>query len=276
MIPQARLNEVLARVRKAEADAAYWKGIADARAQMVAAGAQLADAPQAGSAAPHSPPTAADVQALIVAEQQKLIDAATRFDQGEITFSDFTKVQIDVGNEIGRLRGTLERPVQTSGIADQHLEQALTQRLEAQYPWSKVLPLQELQVLARMVFAGAESAGSPIQSGTAGNMRLRTEVAKLAQMYGPMWHPDWVSKVPAPALPQPAQAAQPPRQPAPTGALPGMDKLAAAAAHPPDTSGIGTGAPPQTGLSNAQIMSLTAEDWAQLPPVTRARLLETG
>jgi hypothetical protein len=289
-VPFVRFQQVVAQARQAAAElkqasdeANYWKGVAHARQAMGQGGNAPADGKAAGHAAPSPSQT---VPELIAGQQARLLTAAKSFDEGELTMEAWTAIQIEVGNEIDRLRGMASQASPTAstsqvGVADQLVMQRHMTELGAAHPWVAVLPKDELQVLARMAFAQQEALGTPIEQSSAGTMRLRELVASMSDFFGPTWHPDWIGKMPAGAAATPPQAVQtpqgivpvnpqtPPQQPRAQG----NGKIDLALRHPPNPTGIGHAAPPSGDLTEDQIAKMSQEEWDALPASVRARAL---
>ena len=275
-VPLARFQEVYNALHRAREEVTYWKAVAETRREMVAQPSGQ------GQPSADQPVQQQDPAALEVAQHARLEAAAKQFDEGEINMTDFVKVQREVGVEIQKIREAALQKVPAPqapqlGLADQAMLDRHLEVLYATYPWSKVLPGNELMILRSMVEAGAQATGKPIGVGPREDMRLRTEIAKLAQVYGPMWHPDLVPQVPLPTMGAPTSS-MPPQSSAPAqrqiapGGAPAVDKISMAERHPPNISGVGSGAQVQGDLTEAQIMALTPEDYVQLPAGMRQRL----
>jgi len=285
-VPFVRFQQVVAQARQAAAElkqasdeANYWKGVAHARQAI----AQGGNAPADGGTGHAAPSPAKNARELIAEQQARLLGAAKSFDEGELTMEAWTAIQIEVGNEIDRLRGMASQaspPASAQvGVADELVMRQHMAELAKAHPWVAVLPKQELQTLAQMAFAQQDALGTPIEQSPAGTMRLRELVAQMSNFFGPTWHPDWIGKAPGGA------AATPPTGQAPQAIVPanqsppqppraqGNGKIDLALRHPPNPTGIGHAAPPSGDLTDDQIAKMSQEEWDALPASVRARAL---
>jgi hypothetical protein len=286
MIPKARLDEALARGDERAAEAAYWKGRADA----LATGAPLPKGDgQPGGPAQQQQPTADQRLADLQAQQDAL---AAKFDNGEITMADLTKQSRDLANKEAAIREeTLLAKVkpaatQQPGPTDDGLYLGtLTAQLETQHPWCQVFnDLQGPDADAAWAFVETQARNNLVARGldpTDGQpmtrYELRQEAAKLADRYGPALIGD-LAKAKGIALPgqTPSQGGQP-AKPALSPTAKARDaKLAQIANAPPNLNQMGgTEVGGADVPSDARLESMGEDEYDRLPEATRKRLLGT-
>jgi hypothetical protein len=189
LIPKARLDEALRKADEEKANAAYWKGVADAR---------VAPKPQDGQTQPaqqQQQPTAEQRLAVIQTEQDAL---AKKFDDGEITMSDLTRQQRELNNRehVIREEALLARVKPADKATDQQLDNTLyldtlTAQLEQQHPWVEVFDKtvgdkspEWKYVKDRAVQNCIDRGIDPTKPGT-GQYELRKEFSVLADQLGP-------------------------------------------------------------------------------------------
>lgn len=285
-VPFIRFQQVVAQARQAAEqlkqasdEANYWKGVAHARQAI----AQGGNAPTDGGTGRAAPSPSKNAKELIVEQQARLLAAAKSFDEGELTMEAWTAIQIEVGNEIDRLRGMESQASPSAsaqvGVADELVMQQHMAHLAKAHPWVAALPKQDLQTLAQMAFAQQDALGTPIERSPAGTMRLRELVAQMSDFFGPTWHPDWIGKMPGgasatPPTGQTPQAIVPANQPPPQPPrAQGTGKIELALRHPPNVAGVGHAAPPSGELTEDQMSKMSQEEWDALPASVRARAL---
>jgi hypothetical protein len=268
MVPKQRLDALAQRARNAEAEMLRLQG--ELRA---------ATARQAAPAAPAAPP-APTLDQLLQAEQTNIDEAATKFDAGEITMSDFVAVQRDAQTAISSLREqalyeALSSRQPQMGMADELILTRRTAELEAANPWLGVMAKDgnRLQALADVARADLAARGEPIRGDSPlETLRLREATAELSNLYGPRWYPNLAQPAPAAAAPQSAPAsaapAMPPARPAPVA-----NPVLRAAAHPPNINQMGTAGLASNDPSEEQIENMSSDEIGALPAATRARLL---
>lgn len=273
MVPKARLDESLRAQKAASDQVAYLQGVvATLQAQGQGGTAPAAPASQPQAAQPAQQP---DVGQTIAQHQASVEEAAAKFDAGEITMTEFVKVQTEANNGIAALReASMAAPRQTIGLADAEIMAAHQAQLEQQHPWALVLSVPELQLLAEYARGEAIALGRPIGSGPAETVRLRQAVAELSDMYGPRWYPDRVATANQNQQQRPpAQQQTPPARPLSPQAQQGLRKIALAQSHPPNINHAGS--PGNTGdmYSEDRIAMMTTDEIEALPPDIRRRYL---
>ncbi len=268
MVPKQRLDEALSRARAEHAERLRLEGALRA-----------ATAQQAAPAASATPP-APTLDQLIQAEQGKIDEAATRFDAGEITMSEFVAVQRDAQNLIQSLREQALYEAVTArqpqmGMVDEIFLKRRTDELEASNPWLGVIAQDgnRMQAFADVARADMAARGEPIQGDSPmETLRLREAMAELSNTYGPRWYPNLTQPAPAAAAPPgaPAPAAAPARPPArPASAT---NPVTRAAAHPPNINEMGTAGLASNDPTEEQIENMSSDEIGALPAATRARL----
>lgn len=273
MIPKERLDEVLAREGqtaqerdKAYETAAYWRGIADARGQ---------GQPAAAPAQPQQPTAQVAIQGL----EGKLLEAAKRFDSGDISLVDYEKERLAINSQIQGIREArlyaATKPQQSGQPAatpnDMRLDE-LTRQLEDAHPYVGELSAPAYD--GKWAFLSKEAADQlgpqwKAQAPSASkSFELRKKIAELSDTYGPIWTGKTLAPAPAPA---PGNAS--PAKPALTApAQNRLAKLGLGHAAPPDTNAIGQPAAASTTVSEDQIANMSDEQISALPAEVRNRL----
>ena len=218
---------------KAQQEAAYWRGVAEARGQQ-----------NSQPAVPATPePTPAEQMADLRRKQQAL---AADFDSAKITAAAWEEQRQALDDQLSDLRFKQHQPAPApvqpaQPPTDLTLEQH-SQQLSVQYPVLNVLQSSDLEPLVALAYAQAQREGKPIQNGTAtGTLDLRTRVAKLATVT----YADVLAA--ATAAGQVVAGTAPPAAPATPGGLSPTAAardatLMAAAGFPPNAAALGTAA----------------------------------
>lgn len=190
MIPKERLDEALGKTREAETAAAYWRGVAEARAQP----AQPGQAGQAGQQQQQQQATPEDRLAILHSEQDKL---AKQFDEGEITYSQLTAKQRDLNNQEQTIREEIVlskvKPAAPAQASDPLYLETLTAQLEEKHPWTAVLSEfaeksgsnAEWDYLKTKAIDNLTQKGIDPRAGEMGRYELRREMAELCDQLGP-------------------------------------------------------------------------------------------
>lgn len=299
MVPKARFDEVNTRASsaeeraaKAEQDAAYWRGRAEAQ-QHAAPGA-------AGQPPAPAPAPVQQTPEQRLAEIRSAKEAlAKRFDDGEIGMVEHTRLREELDDKAQAIREealvakvkpqqTDPQP-QTSGSDSLYLE-TLTSQLEEKHPWvtifDKVGGERDWQFLEGEARANLTERGIPLNQGALSSYHLREEMARLADEYGPGMltkraQAKGIDLPKSPAAMQPPQA--PPQSPAPAAPAPGQrtlstvaaaraGKLEQAALAPPRMDTI-SGVPADSGLTESQLNSMSDDDIGALPDAVRRKAL---
>jgi hypothetical protein len=281
MIPKARLDEALAKASQAESERAYWKGVADARAQ---GQPQPQPGQQQPGAQQQQQPTADQRLSTIQAEQDAL---ATKYDNGEISYSDLTKQQRDLSNKEFAIReellvakvGPAQKPAEQG--TDQLYLDTLTAQLEQEHPWVGVFDAvgtdNDWNYLKGHAVENLVARGIDPTKGSIGRYELRKEVATLADQLGPGLVAD---RAKAKGIAIPGQTPSPGGQQQPNKLSPQAQareaKLGKAADAPPNLNAMGGLAVDGAGIpSDARLEAMDDEEIGNLPDATRKRLLGT-
>ena len=285
MIPKARLDEALHGKSEAEANAAYWKGVADGRATGIQPPPKPGDG-QPGGQQQQQPLTADARLATIQAQSDAL---AAKFDNGEISMADLTKQQRDLANKEAAIREDVllakvkpadQKPADQGG--DQLYLDSLTAQLEQDYPWvvvfDKVGTESDWNYLKETAKQNLVDRGVDPTQGDLGKYELRKEVARLADKIGPFLIGD-KAKAKGIAIPDqtPSPGGQKPTQPLSPQARARAAKLDAVAGAPPNLNAMGGNAGDPSGIpSDARVESMDEEAIGALPDNVRKRLLGTA
>jgi hypothetical protein len=263
MIPKPRLDEVLSKLAEKEQEAAYWRGVADARAA----------SPAAATAQAAQPPTLEQRLAQLYAAQDAL---AEKFDAGEITMAEFTRQERELRQQEQQLReeqlAAKLKPAAATSQADELYLDTLTAKLEQEHPW--VLPFNAVATQAEWDFVERQARENLTQRGielrgSIGTFELRKEMSALIDRLAPALLADRADKAAQVGAPFPAQGGAANGQA--QARLRAMQKASGA---PPDLSSI-KGAAPDGGMPSEQrIAAMSDEEIAAvLPPSVRQKLL---
>lgn len=282
MIPKGRFDEVNTRAQtaeqrasEAERTAAYWKGIADARA---------APAPASGAVAAPAPQATPEQR---LAQIDTAVDAlAKKFDDGEITMADMKAQERVLQAQASAIRQeAAPRPQQQPAAPQQngnelYLE-TLTAQLEENHPWvgvlDKVGTKADWDYVTAQAVERVTAAGKDPRNGALGQYELRKAAAEIADEIGPGL---LTKRAQAKGVAIPGQASpQPQPQPGPAVLSPEAQarqaKLTLAQGHPPNVNAMQGAGGPGTGAipSEAAIEAMSDEDIGKLPDAVRNKLL---
>lgn len=260
MIPKARFDEVNNAKNTAEQSAAYWRGVAEARAA-----AQTA-------AQPNTPPVETTEQKLQAVRADKLA-AAKKFDAGELSAEQWEaeKQALDDREWTIRQQEMVEKtkpaapPAQPSPQDDSLYLETLTAKLETDHPYVAEITRESdfnwLMTRARedlVASGGLPEDGKPETTLQIYNLRKR--IAELSDEFGP--------QLTGKTLGEPGKAPAPSGQPAAKPSL-SPEALARAAklelqgTLPPDLTQMGgTPGNPSGELTDAQIEGMDDEEIA--------------
>lgn len=279
-VPKARLDEALNRAdraaeaaTKAQQEAAYYKGMAEARAAT-----QQPAQPQ-----PQRQQLTPEQGLAEIARRQDVL--AKQFDDGQISMSDLTKAQRQLAQYEHNIReaqlAAKVKPAQQPAPAPQqgndelYLE-TLTADLENAHPWVQVLEQvgkpSDWEYLKRTAIENLTEQGLDPGAGALGKYNLRKEMARLADQLGPaLIGPRAQAK--GIVLPGQSVAAgtQPQQRPLSPQAQARQAKLALAASAPPSLANL-AGSTGTQGYTPAQIDALTEAEYDSLPATVRSKL----
>jgi hypothetical protein len=278
MIPKQRLDEALGRKEKAEQEAAYWRGQAEAREQ-------LQKAPAPGSQQQPSAPAAQGPEDKLSGIHARQDELAKRFDDGEITLADYTKQNRALADEEHALReermlAKVKPAAPASGQDELYLE-SMTAKLEQDHPWVLVFdqvgtPSDWGYLKTRAIENLAERNVDPT-AGSMGKFELRREMARLADELGPglIAARATAQGIALPGQKPAAPAAATPKPSLSPAAQARAGKLTMAAAAPPDVTSMTSGGT-EIGYTAEQLDHMSDEDIAALPASVKQKILSSA
>jgi len=270
MIPKPRFDEVNNRASKAEQEAAYWRGQAEARALQPQPGQQTTLQPQ---------PSPQDRLATI---RTAIDDLAGKFDAGEITMADLKKQERALVDQETQIREEMllskvpkAAPAPAPQSGNELYLDTLTASLENQHPWvmifDKVGTDADWGFLKSRAIENITQRGIDPTKGDIGRYELRKEMAELADELGPGLV---AGKATAQGivLPGHTTAQQQPARPS-AQAQARAAKLTAQAGAPPNLNNMrGTGDDPATPTAS-RLETMTDEEIGALPQSVRNKIL---
>lgn len=276
MIPKARFDEVNSARAQAEREAAYWRGQAEARATAPATASQAQQ--------PQQPAQPTAEQRLEHIQSQ--IDAlAEKLDAGEITMKEFKQHERALTSAEQQIREEMllarvkPAPAPQPTQSDELYLETLTAQLEQQHPWVKVFDAvgtnAQWDFLKNQAIENLSTRGIDPRNGNLGRYELRKEIAALADAYGPtlVAAQAQAKGILLPGQNQSPQSGQQQAQPQISPqAQARQGKLQLRETAPPDLSNL-TGQGAATGVTDAQIESMSEDEIGALPEATRRRLL---
>lgn len=273
MIPKVRLDEALAAKQKAEQEAAYYRGQAEARA--------TAPPPQGGQPQAPQPPQLTAEQRLtqIAAANEQL---AKQFDDGEITMAEYKRQERTLAQQENQIRDQqlLAKVPQApkSGTDELYLE-TLTAQLEEKHPWVPIFDQAASEADWKYVKDRATenlvARGIDPRNGALGVYELRKEMSALCDALGPTLVG---ARAQARGLVLPGtqqRQQQPPQTPQLSPAAQARQAaLAKAAGAPPDIhSMVGHTGPADGSPTDASILAMDEDAIGALTPHVRNKLL---
>lgn len=281
MVPKPRLDNALEAQRKAETEAAYWKG----RAEAAPASGQQPQ-PQA------NPQPAQTPEQRVAALDAQIDDLAAKFDNGEITMADFKKQERTLSDQRSAIHEEAlvakVRPAAPANSGQDDLAlQTATAQLEDNHPWVKVFEglgneaKAEWDMVKTMAIANLVARRIDPTSGTMGRFELRKEVASLMDKLGPVLLTDR-AKAKGIALPTTTAGQQSPQ---PQQQTPAKTALSPEAAARQAKLNLANGAPPNLNTmtnsgggddgmpSEAAIERMTDDEIGALPVGVRNKIL---
>lgn len=237
-VPYARVVQLTTANRALTEEAAYWKGVAEARANPAPA------APAPAAAAPPAP-TAMD---QIRAGEAALMEAVAQWEGGDLSASEMETARLRSLSQIlnardemfaARLLQVLGERIDNAaarpGLVDAQALEVQIATLNSRHTWLQVMTDADLAALEQIAQTEAQLRGQPFPPGAAGVAKLRNRVAQLSDIYGPEWYPGTTPPAPSSA---PPPTPQPPLGRQFDGTRPTPEQvranLALQAAHPPN------------------------------------------
>lgn len=276
MIPKARFDEVLTGKSKAEQEAAYWRGRAEASGTAAPGTGQQQQQQQQ----PQTP------EQRIAAVRTEKAALAKEFDDGNLSMADYEARRDALDDKVTGIREeallTKVRPAgDTKSSNDELFLDSKTAELEDSHPWVHIFdqvgkahwPLIETQARENLAERGVEIKGS------IGTYHLREEMAKLADEIGPAL---LATKATAKGIALPGQtqdtaATKPPQQQQQKELSPeAKARLAKLDQHrqaPPNLNNMSGSSVNEDVLSDARVETMSEADYDKLPKATRDKLL---
>jgi hypothetical protein len=257
-IPKQRFDEVAQqRDRNAEV-AAYWKGVAEARAQDQQSQQERQPTPQE----------------QVAAIRQAEVELASKLDADEITAAQFVQGQQELRDREAEIRDQVLRtqlqanhPKADPPRDDDLFMEREVQRLHNEHQYLEHLSEPDVNYLAHVARQQAEAAGRPYVGGRkSDDLRIREDIAVLSDT----WGPQMIGRtLPSSEDPKPAGG-----DTASPAAQDRLKKLELAAKHPPDTATMGTGAEDAPGrLTEDKVPGLSMLDLENVPIAELDRFL---
>lgn len=270
MVPKPRLDEALAEKDRYRTALAHAQGVIDVQKQMLQEGKkapQNQDGGQQQDAAPAKP----DTNTLIAQAEEKKLELAQKFDDGEITLSEMKKQEVALDREIRTLteqslkavseeaKKVAEETVSTAKAVEVIESQAL--KLAEKHPYIAEIDAQPPEIRAgiwqaieKEAVASLARKGINANDGTLNShIALMNEKAALTNTYGPKYTGKQL---------QPAS--QPENKPLSEKGQQLAQKVEMANQQPPSLAGAGSGVDQKTDLTEDDINSMSQDQLADL------------
>ncbi len=269
MIPKPRLDEALSKTEKALQEAAYWRGRAEAAL------------PPGQPGAPGAQPPPATPEQRLSAIHTEIDALAEKFDACEITMKDFKAKERELQTSEQAIREEVlvakVKPASApqQGGGDALYLNTLTAELETAHPWVNVFEQvgtdADWNYLRTLATDNLLARNIDPSAGPVGTFELRKEIAALADKYGPALLSDR-AKAKNVALPGQAQPPAPPQPGLSPEAQARQAKLTQQAAAPPSLASMNGSVSPVSGEpSEAQLATMTDDDYDKLPEAVRRK-----
>lgn len=271
-VPYERFEKVNDELRSMREQMEYLRGALDAR-KAVQPGQQPDE--------PAQPDPRQEIQSRIAAAEQAVDEAAAAFDNGKMSMAEFKRLEREQNAAIRKAQDeldALDRPPpqpQEPGLSmtDEMALKEQAEYLHANHPYLDALSQEDALTLAEMARAEARRYGKPYGKGPREDARIREHVARLSDVYGPSWYPDFKPKTRSQQPEADPRRQQPRQPPGPSATATARErKLEMQERLPPDTSRLGTqGTSDQ--LTEARILQMDEDELAALPAALKARWL---
>jgi hypothetical protein len=259
MIPKERLDQTIDRLKRAESEAQYYKGLAEAA---------KATSTRADAKTPKPKPEdqIADLEAQIEAAWKKV-------DSYEVAPSEARAQEREMQKQIDALKAPTPEPAKPDpGPREDLYLREKTEAIMQAHPYvSKIDALPDAN--ERWDFIEGEAARQMAAAGTPLNtadpmsvLHFRQGVAKLADTYGPLWAGP-LDQTQSPTPTKPTNGSTPSEL-----AKAREAKLTMADTMPPDLSKVGSGGGGELQVTDAQIEAMSDEDIEKLPEAVRKRI----
>lgn len=257
MIPKARLDEEIKARSDASAQAAYWKGIADAREAMVK---------QSSGAGVETQPVETPEQKIAKLDDG-IIGLAKKYDDGEITMSEFKQQERDLQRQIREVeiasvkQPPAPQPVQTGN--DLYMQEKALQ-IKSEHPYLGLMSQSDINFLSEKACAELIAEGVALkESDPMSILHVQKRMGELSDRLG--------SALTGKELPKKTVTQ--------TEKKAGISEIAAARqaklemknTQPPPTYGLGNSGTVKE-YTDADIEKMSDDEIAKLPASTRAKI----
>jgi hypothetical protein len=271
-VPYERFAKVNTDLRNARDDAEFFKGKAEALESVIKGGG-AANAPQ-NPAQPTQQPAPVPATDPIRQMRDAIQSEAKRYDQGEITLSEYEAFRMEREDQIQaihlqRVQETVARQATQPSMADEAMLSAHAQQLDQQYPYLPAMSQEQLFKLRDMAVFQAQQEGRPFGNSANDTRRLRETVAQLSVGFGPAWGVQLPASSEGNTQATRKASGAPPMSEAAAARL---RKHGMAADMPPDTNNMGTAGNGEV-FTDQRIAQMTDEEIMALPPTVRQRFL---
>lgn len=265
MIPKGRFDEATTKLQRERDEALQREAFLAGQIEAMKALQQQGGQPDK--------PAAQQPQARTVDQIQQEIEAnASKFDNGEITYAEMKKIERQLEREERELSAPANPAAATSMEGDKLYLDTLTAQIEKDHPYITLIQSPtDFEFLKRKAAESLAAENWKNPGGDMGSYQYRLRIAEMATQYGEMLTGTKLTPKPG----QPAPSGQPAQRSPQAAAR--EAKLDLAAGMPPDIARMGTAGDGTGGqLTEAQLMSMSDDEIANLPTATRSRLRERG
>lgn len=271
MVPKPRLDEALAEKDRFKTALAHAQGVIDVQRQMLQEGKVANQNQQVDGQQQEVTPTKPDAKTLIAQAEDKKLELAQKFDDGEITLSDMKRQEVELDREIRSLTEQSLKAV--SEEAKKVAEDTVSAAKAVEFIESEALKLAEKhpyiaeidaqppeirtgiwQAIEKEAVASLARKGINANDGTLNShIALMNEKAALTNTYGPKYTGKQL---------QPAS--QPEKKPLSEKGQQLAQKVEMANQQPPSLAGAGSGVDQKTDLTEDDINSMSQDQLADL------------
>lgn len=269
-IPKGRLDQALEQREQALREAAYWKGVAEARAT------------QTPTVATTPVPSVKTPEERLAEIDAKRLDLAGQFDDGALTARQWKEQETALDREARALISNTAKPAPVhQGSEDLYLDE-LTAGLEAKHPYAKEIPIDDpaWPFIRQRAALNLQAQGVRLIVKPDGFYDARSEfavrkaMAEMTDTLGPALTGKTLT-VPGAQPPAAPAAPTPPAGPS-AAAQARAQKLALAASLPPDVSTLGHAEGGIASVTAADITRMSDDEIMALPAAVRAKFLNSA
>lgn len=271
MIPKGRFDEVASQRDEAAREAAYFRGLYEGLRQ-----SQPANQNQQGEGQQEQPPEPTP-QEKIAAARQAIEEAAQKYDDGDLTTVEYEKVRAAQEDVIFEARLEANKPKEegkketatSQQNEDLYLDQ-LTAKLEEDHPYTlKIEDEGRWNFIRQEAIGDLQKEGVQLGNDARSLYQLRKRMAELTDRYGPIWYGEIEGGS------QPKAGNDGGQKPTTTSQrAKDLDaKLTMSEQQPPQTMDLGSQGSGTERITEADIMKMTDDEIAALPPAVRDRLM---